>query len=114
MREVGVPIVPGSDGAIDDPEEALAIAEEIGFPVLIKAAAGGGGKGMRVAPDGRRSSAVQMAQNEAGAAFGDDSVYLEKYLARPRHIEFQVLGDQHGRSSTSASATARCSGATRS
>jgi acetyl-CoA carboxylase, biotin carboxylase subunit len=97
MREVGVPIVPGTD-LLNDPEEAVAIAEEIGFPVLIKAAAGGGGKGMRVAPD-RETFTRQftMARNEAGAAFGDDSVYLEKYLARPRHIEFQLLGDQHGR-----------------
>ncbi|HEU0053766.1 MAG TPA: acetyl-CoA carboxylase biotin carboxylase subunit [Longimicrobium sp.] len=97
MREVGVPIVPGTD-AVGDPDEALAAAREIGFPVLIKAAAGGGGKGMRVAPDAddfvRQYS---MARNEASAAFGDDSVYVEKYLARPRHIEFQILGDAHGR-----------------
>jgi acetyl-CoA carboxylase biotin carboxylase subunit len=97
MREVGVPIVPGTD-AIGDPEEALARAEEIGFPVLIKAAAGGGGKGMRVAQD--RDDFVRaftMARNEAAAAFNDDTVYIEKYLARPRHIEFQILGDSHGR-----------------
>ena len=97
MREVGVPIVPGTD-AIADPEEALAKADEIGFPVLIKAAAGGGGKGMRVAQD--RDDFVRaftMARNEAAAAFNDDSVYIEKYLARPRHIEFQILGDSHGR-----------------
>jgi len=97
MQEVGVPIVPGTD-AIADPEEALAAARDIGFPVLIKAAAGGGGKGMRVAQDEddfvRQFS---MARNEAAAAFNDDRVYIEKYLARPRHIEFQILGDQHGR-----------------
>jgi len=96
MREVGVPIVPGTD-AIADAEEALAAADQIGFPVLIKASAGGGGKGMRVAAS--RDEFVKqfsMAKNEAGAAFGDDSVYIEKYLARPRHIEFQILGDQHG------------------
>jgi acetyl-CoA carboxylase, biotin carboxylase subunit len=96
MREVGVPIVPGTD-AIADPEEALAAADEIGFPVLIKASAGGGGKGMRVA--NHRDEFIKqfaMAKNEAGAAFGDDSVYIEKYLARPRHIEFQILGDSHG------------------
>lgn len=97
MKQVGVPIVPGTD-AIDDADEALAAAEEIGFPVLIKAAAGGGGKGMRVARDADEFvRQFTMARNEAGAAFGDESVYLEKYLARPRHIEFQILGDQHGR-----------------
>jgi acetyl-CoA carboxylase, biotin carboxylase subunit len=97
MVGVGVPVVPGSD-VIDDVDEALAFAEEIGFPVLIKAAAGGGGKGMRVAQD--RDEFLRqfpMARNEAAAAFNDASVYLEKYLARPRHVEFQILGDQHGR-----------------
>ncbi len=97
MRDVGVPIVPGTD-AIADVDEALAKADEIGFPVLIKAAAGGGGKGMRVAADRDEfARAFTMARNEAAAAFGDDSVYVEKYLARPRHIEFQILGDSHGR-----------------
>jgi acetyl-CoA carboxylase, biotin carboxylase subunit len=97
MMGVGVPTVPGSEGAIDDADAALEIAREIGFPVLIKAAAGGGGKGMRVAVDADTFPAqLQMAQNEARAAFGDPSVYLEKYLARPRHIEIQVMGDHHG------------------
>jgi acetyl-CoA carboxylase, biotin carboxylase subunit len=97
MKEVGVPIVPGTD-ILGDPEEALAAAREIGFPVLIKAAAGGGGKGMRVASDEDEfTKQYTMARNEAAASFGDDSVYIEKYLARPRHIEFQVLGDHHGR-----------------
>jgi acetyl-CoA carboxylase biotin carboxylase subunit len=97
MRAVGVPIVPGTD-AISDPDEALAAAREIGFPVLIKASAGGGGKGMRVAKDEDDFlAAFGMARSEAGAAFGDDTVYVEKYLARPRHIEFQILGDSHGR-----------------
>jgi acetyl-CoA carboxylase biotin carboxylase subunit len=97
MLEIGVPIVPGTD-AIDDPAAALDRAREIGFPVLIKAAAGGGGKGMRVAEDvDGFATQLQMAQNEARAAFGDPSVYLEKYLARPRHVEVQVLGDAHGR-----------------
>jgi acetyl-CoA carboxylase, biotin carboxylase subunit len=97
MDEVGVPIVPGTD-AIADPQEARDAAERIGFPVLIKAAAGGGGKGMRVATSAEEfERQFSMARNEAAAAFGDDSVYVEKYLARPRHIEFQILGDQHGR-----------------
>ncbi|HSJ05230.1 MAG TPA: acetyl-CoA carboxylase biotin carboxylase subunit [Longimicrobiales bacterium] len=97
MMGVGVPTVPGSDGAIEDGEAALEIARGIGFPVLIKAAAGGGGKGMRVANDADAFHVqLQMAQNEARAAFGDPSVYLEKYLARPRHIEIQVMGDRHG------------------
>ncbi len=97
MLEVGVPIVPGTD-AIASADEAIHAAREIGFPVLIKAAAGGGGKGMRVARDEAEfARQYGMARNEAGAAFGDDTVYLEKYLARPRHIEFQVLGDRHGR-----------------
>lgn len=95
--EAGVPVVPGTD-AIADPDEALAAARGIGFPVLIKAAAGGGGKGMRVAADEEEFvRQFGMARNEASAAFGDERVYLEKYLARPRHIEFQILGDQHGR-----------------
>jgi acetyl-CoA carboxylase, biotin carboxylase subunit len=97
MMSVGVPTVPGSEGAIDEPGAALETAREIGFPVLIKAAAGGGGKGMRVAADADSFPAqLQMAQNEARAAFGDPSVYLEKYLERPRHIEIQVMGDHHG------------------
>jgi acetyl-CoA carboxylase biotin carboxylase subunit len=97
MQGVGVPTVPGSEGAIDDPESALRTAQEIGFPVLIKAAAGGGGKGMRVAVDADVFAAqLSMAQNEARSAFGDPSVYLEKYLARPRHIEIQIMGDRQG------------------
>jgi acetyl-CoA carboxylase, biotin carboxylase subunit len=97
MMGVGVPTVPGSPGAVEDPATALEVAQEIGFPVLIKAAAGGGGKGMRVANDAESFPAMlQMAQNEARSAFGDSSVYLEKYLARPRHIEIQLMGDRHG------------------
>jgi acetyl-CoA carboxylase, biotin carboxylase subunit len=97
MKEVGVPIVPGTD-VLSDADEALEAARDIGFPVLIKASAGGGGKGMRVAADADDfKRQFVMASNEASAAFGDESVYLEKYLARPRHIEFQVLGDHHGR-----------------
>jgi acetyl-CoA carboxylase biotin carboxylase subunit len=97
MVEVGIPVVPGTD-AIADADHALDTARGIGFPVLIKAAAGGGGKGMRVAQDADEfPRQFSMARNEAAAAFGDDTVYIEKYLARPRHIEFQILGDQHGR-----------------
>ena len=98
MQSVGVPTVPGSDGAVSDPEQALATAHDIGFPIIIKAAAGGGGKGMRVANDEATFPAqLQMAQNEARAAFGDGSVYLERFLAKPRHIEIQIMGDRHGR-----------------
>ena len=98
MIAEGVPVVPGSDGAIDDPERAMKVAHEIGFPVLIKAAAGGGGKGMRVAAEESSfGKAFQAAQREAEAAFGNGKVYLEKYLARPRHVEIQVIGDTHGR-----------------
>ena len=97
MIEAGVPVVPGSEGIIRDKEEALEIAEKIGYPVLIKASAGGGGKGMRVAHNSDDLiSSINAAQNEAAAAFGDASVYLEKYVEEPRHIEFQILGDKHG------------------
>ena len=94
---LGIPVVPGSDGGVTSDQEALAMAREIGFPVLIKAAAGGGGRGMKVAetPD-KLSEALATARAEAKAAFGDDAVYLEKYLTRPRHIEIQVLGDGEG------------------
>jgi len=97
MESAGVPVVPGSEAPIEDPEQALATAEEIGFPVLIKAAGGGGGKGMRIV-DGAKSfvNAVSQAQREAGSAFGDARVYIEKYLEEPHHIEFQILADQHG------------------
>lgn len=96
-REVGVPCVPGSPGPISDDREALRIAHEIGFPVLIKAAAGGGGRGMRVAAnDLVLKSALQQAQAEAAAAFGDGTLYLEKYIERPRHVEVQILADHYG------------------
>jgi len=98
MMEVGVPTVPGSVGEIDDPEEAMKVALEIGLPVMIKASAGGGGKGMRVALDAASfDKLLRQARNEADAAFGDPGVYLEKFISRPRHIEFQVFGDQFGR-----------------
>ena len=97
MRSLGVPLVPGSDGALNTLEEARAIAEQIKYPVLIKAAAGGGGRGMKVAlNEDEIEEAWRVARTESKAAFGDDSVYLEKYLDRPRHIELQVMADTHG------------------
>jgi acetyl-CoA carboxylase biotin carboxylase subunit len=97
MKKAGVPILPGSDGPIDSEDKALKIAKDIGYPVIVKATAGGGGRGMRVvrAP-GELVSAVKTAQREAEAAFGVGDVYIEKYVESPRHIEFQVLADQHG------------------
>ena len=92
-----VPVVPGSDGLIEDDAEAIRVAEQIGYPVLIKATAGGGGKGMRVATEPAvLAAALAQARNEATAAFGNGGVYLEKYLERPRHIEVQVVADLHG------------------
>ena len=97
MRRLDVPLVPGSPGALESLDEARAIAEQIMYPVLIKAAAGGGGRGMKVARDASEiEEAWRVARTEAKSAFGDDSVYLEKYLDRPRHIELQVLADTHG------------------
>ncbi|MFA1710149.1 acetyl-CoA carboxylase biotin carboxylase subunit [Peribacillus frigoritolerans] len=97
MKSVGVPTVPGTDGLIDDVEEAVVIATEIGFPVIVKATAGGGGKGMRVAEDeAELRNAIRQAQKEAETAFGNAGVYLEKYIEEPRHIEIQILGDKQG------------------
>jgi acetyl-CoA carboxylase, biotin carboxylase subunit len=97
VMELGIPTVPGSAGALPTFEEAQETAQRIGYPVLIKAAAGGGGKGMKVAfSDGELREAYQLARGEARAAFGNDEVYMEKYLVKPRHIEVQLLGDQHG------------------
>ncbi len=97
MTSLGVPLVPGSDGALPDLEVAREVAERIGYPVLIKAAAGGGGRGMKVAEHaGELEEAWRVARTEARAAFGNDEVYLEKYLDRPRHIELQILADNHG------------------
>ncbi len=96
-KEAGIPVVPGSDGGVDTVEEAFAAAEAIGFPVLIKAAAGGGGRGMKVAKTSDQlEEAVRTAQTEAKAAFGDGAVYMERYLQKPRHIEIQVIADSHG------------------
>ena len=96
-KKLGVPVVPGSEGGVSSDQEASKIAREIGFPILIKAAAGGGGRGMKVVHSAAElSAALSTARAEAKAAFGDDAVYIEKYLERPRHIEIQVLGDGHG------------------
>jgi acetyl-CoA carboxylase biotin carboxylase subunit len=98
MRESGVPCVPGSDGPLDDDvDRNLSIAKKIGYPIIIKAAAGGGGRGMRVVhTDAALNNAIKMTQTEAAASFGDGTVYMEKYLQNPRHIEVQVLSDKHG------------------
>jgi acetyl-CoA carboxylase, biotin carboxylase subunit len=97
MKKAGVPILPGSDGPVDSEEKAQKIARDLGLPVIIKAVAGGGGRGMRVIRNvGELSKALKTAQREAEAAFGVGDVYLEKYVENPRHIEFQVLGDHHG------------------
>src|SRR5258708_26123754 len=97
MKAAGMPIIPGSEGAVRDEADVRAVARDLGFPVLIKAVAGGGGRGMRV---GRTEEELipswQAASNEAGLAFGNSDVYIERFIDRPRHIEFQVLGDNHG------------------
>ncbi len=97
MAELGVPVLPGS-GVLESEKQALEVAGQVGYPVMVKAAAGGGGRGMRIvhSPD-ELPRAVQTAQNEAASAFSCPDVYLEKYIASPRHIEFQVMGDQHGK-----------------
>jgi acetyl-CoA carboxylase, biotin carboxylase subunit len=97
MKKAGIPILPGSDGPVDSEEKAQKIAKDLGYPVIIKAVAGGGGRGMRVIrAAGELAKALKTAQREAEAAFGVGDVYIEKYVEKPRHIEFQVLGDHHG------------------
>jgi acetyl-CoA carboxylase biotin carboxylase subunit len=97
MKKAGVPILPGSDGPIDSEEKALKVARDLGFPIIVKAVAGGGGRGMRVIRSAAElGKSLKTAQREAEAAFGVGDVYLEKYIESPRHIEFQVLGDHHG------------------
>ena len=98
MKRLGVPCVPGSDGGVDTLDEARAVADDMGYPVIVKAAAGGGGRGMKLAnTPGEIEMAFKSARSEAKAAFGDDAVYIEKYLGRPRHIEIQVFGDGKGK-----------------
>ena len=97
MHEAGVPVVPGSEGAVNSVEEATKLAREVGYPIILKAAAGGGGRGMRVAnSDAELEKALRTAQMEAQAAFNNPEIYLEKYLVNPRHVEIQILADQHG------------------
>jgi acetyl-CoA carboxylase biotin carboxylase subunit len=97
VKACDIPMIPGTPGALTDPEEAVAMAEEIGYPVLIKASAGGGGKGMRVVEKREElREQIERAQSEARSAFGDDSVFVEKFIGKPRHIEFQVMCDSHG------------------
>src|ERR1700722_2151332 len=97
MKKAGVPVLPGSDGPVDQEDRALKLARDIGFPVIVKATAGGGGRGMRVVRNATDlPNAVKTAQREAEASFGVGDVYIEKYIESPRHIEFQVLGDHHG------------------
>ncbi|MEM7303074.1 MAG: acetyl-CoA carboxylase biotin carboxylase subunit [Pseudomonadota bacterium] len=96
-KALGIPVVPGSEGAVTDPIEAKRIASDIGYPVIVKAASGGGGRGMKVVEnEAAMNEALDAARKEAGAAFGDDAVYIEKYLGNPRHIEVQILGDGSG------------------
>ena len=97
MKRAGVPILPGSDGILCDEQQALQAARSVGFPVIIKASAGGGGRGMRIVRDEEElPSLFRAAQSEAAAAFGNGDLYMEKFIERPRHIEFQILGDQYG------------------
>jgi len=97
MRKAGVPMLPGSDGPVTGEEHALKVAKDVGYPIIIKAVAGGGGRGMRVVQNpGELANALRTAQREAEAAFGNGDVYVEKYLQNPRHIEFQIIGDHHG------------------
>ncbi len=97
MTAAGIPVIPGSDGAVGEEEQAISIVEEIGFPVLIKAAGGGGGKGMRVVREQKDlTSSMKQAMNEARSTFGNPTIFIEKYLEAPRHIEFQILADNHG------------------
>jgi len=97
MVKAGVPVTPGSEGTLESPDDAAAVAAELGYPVIIKAAAGGGGKGMRIATDeSSLRNGIRTARAEAEANFGNGAVYLERYVEKPRHIEFQVIGDKHG------------------
>ena len=115
MRRVGLPVLPGTDHPPETAGQAAKAGRKLGYPLIVKASAGGGGRGMRVVRSGDQlEQAWRTAKREAEAAFGDGEVYLEKYLEAPRHIEFQVLADDHGRVIHLGSASAPCSGGTRS
>ncbi len=112
--EAKVSTVPGFLGVIESPEHAVKIADEIGYPVMIKASAGGGGKGMRIAESADEvAEGFARAKSEASSSFGDDRVFVEKFITDPRHIEIQVIGDKHGNVIYLANASARSSAATR-
>ena len=97
MKQAGVPVVPGSDGSVKNLKEAIGVAEEIGYPVILKAAAGGGGKGIRVARDiDELENNYNIVKQEAQISFNDDSIYIEKFITNPRHVEIQILADEHG------------------
>ncbi len=114
LADAGVPVIPGSLDPVEDDDEAVALAAEIGYPVMIKAAAGGGGKGMRVARDQAELLRVlEPARAEAQAAFGSGALYIEKLIEAPRHVEIQVLADERETSSTWASGSAPCSAGTK-
>src|SRR3546814_9228867 len=98
MIKAGVPTSPGSDGLLSDVEEGIKVAKKIGYPIILKATAGGGGRGMRIVwKDEEFQKAWDSARQEAGAAFGNDGIYLEKFVEDPRHIEIQIIGDQYGK-----------------
>ena len=102
MKKAGVPVIPGSDGSIKGIKEAGQIAEKIGYPVMLKAAAGGGGKGIRIVENkGELEKAYNIVKQEAKISFGDDEIYMEKFIQNPRHIEIQILADEHRKYSTS-------------
>ena len=97
MKNAGVPVVPGSDGLVNSKKEAIEIAKQIGYPVMLKASTGGGGKGIRIVREEEElKKAYDLVKQEASVSFGDDSLYMEKYIERPRHVEIQILGDEHG------------------
>ena len=97
LKELDLPVIPGSDDIIDSPENAFVLSEKVGYPVIIKASGGGGGRGMRIAHDQiELSEALRIASGEAQVAFGNPDLYLEKYIEKPRHIEIQIIGDQFG------------------